>query len=257
MQARTTVITGSASGMGAAVRTRLEKSGDKVIGIDLRDAEIIADLSTEEGCATAIAGVKQRCGDSLDCFVAVAGVSPDVKNPSLIASVNYYGVVRLLDGLFELLKKGSNPAAVVFSSNSAQMAPVDDNPYVLALLNSDRMEAMHKISEIDHPGMAYMFSKNAVARAVRHRAAAWGNAGVRLNVICPGTIKTPMQQRLLNDPTTSGSINTLNKPLGRFGEPEEVAAVAAFLLGPEASYVHGAVYYVDGGEDAQIRPDRF
>jgi len=257
MKTRTTVITGSASGMGAAVRSRLEKSGDRVIGIDLRDAEIVADLSTDEGCAAAIAGVKHQCGDSLDSFVAVAGVAPDVKNPSLIASVNYYGVVNLLDGLFHLLIKGSNPAAVVFSSNSAQMAPVDDNPYVLALLNNSRAEAMQKISEIEHPGMAYMFSKNAVALAARRRAAAWGNAGVRLNVICPGTIKTPMQQRLLDDPTTSGSINTQNKPLGRFGEPDEVAAVAAFLLGPEASYVHGAVYYADGGEDALVRPDRF
>lgn len=252
-----TVVTGSASGMGAAVRTRLEKSGDKVIGIDLRDAEIIADLSTSDGCAKAIAGVKKHFGDRLDRFVAAAGIAPDVKNPSLIASVNYYGVVNLLDGLFEFLQRGKNPAAVVFSSNSAQMAPVDDNPYVLALLNNNEVEAKRIFSAIDNPGMAYMFSKNAVARAARRRAATWGKAGVRLNVICPGTIKTPMVQRLLADPTTSGSMNIQNKPLGRFGEPEEIAAVVAFLLGPEASYIHGAVYYVDGGEDAKIRPDRF
>ena len=135
--------------------------------------------------------------------------------------------------------------------------PLEENPYVLALLNNNDDEAKRMISEIDHPGIAYTVSKNALARAVRRRAATWSNAGVRLNVICPGTIKTPMQQRLLADPTTSSSINTLNKPLGRFGEPEEIASAVAFLLGLEASYIHGAVYYVDGGEDAQIRPDRF
>lgn len=257
MRAMTTVITGSASGMGAAVRKHLEKSGDRVIGIDLRDAEIIADLSTDEGCAKAVSGVKQRCSDRLDRFVAAHGVAPDVKNPSLIASVNYYGVVNLVDGLFELLQRGSSPAAVVFSSNSAQMAPVDDNPYVLALLNNSKAEALQMINEINHPGMAYMISKNAVARAMRRRAATWGKAGVRLNVICPGTINTPMQQRLLHDPDTGSSINLMNKPLGRFGEPDEIATVVAFMLSKDASYVHGAVYYADGGEDAKIRPDRF
>lgn len=253
----TTVITGSASGIGAAIRANLDKAGNKIIGIDLRDAEIIADLSSSEGCAKAITAVKESCDNHLDQFVAAAGIAPDAKDPSLIVSVNYYGVINLLDGLFELLQRGNNPAAMVISSNSAQMMPMDDNPYVFALLNLDEVEAKRKISELDHPGIAYAVSKNAVARAVRHRAANWGNAGVRLNVIAPGTITTAMQQRLLDDPATSSSISYLPRPLGRYGEPEEVAAVAAFLLGPEASYIHGAVYYVDGGQDAQIRPDRF
>jgi len=251
-------ITGSASGMGAAVRARLEKAGDKVIGIDIKDAEIIADLSTSEGCAAAVAGVKQHCDNHLDGFVAAAGLAPvDVKDPSLIVSVNYYGVVNLLDELFDLLQRGNNPAAVVFSSNSAQWTPMDENTYVLALLNHNEIEAKQIISELDHPGMAYVISKNALARAVRHRAATWGNAGVRLNVIAPGMIMTPMQQRVLEDPDTGDFIRSMPKPLGRYGEPEEIAAVVAFLLGAESSYIHGAVYYVDGGQDAQMRPDRF
>lgn len=253
----TTAITGSASGMGAAIRARLEKAGDRVIGIDLKDAEIIADLSTSEGCTAAVAGVKQHCGDRLDHFVAAAGVAPDVKDPWLIASVNYFGVVNMLDGLFELLQRGSNPAAVVISSNSAQMMPMEDYPYVLALLNHNEAEAKQIITELGNPGIAYAGSKNAVARAVRHRAASWGNAGVRLNAIAPGLTKTPMLQRVLDDPATGDSIRSMPKPLGRYGEPEEIAAVVVFLLSPEASYVHGAVYYVDGGQDAQIRPDRF
>ncbi|MFC1925510.1 SDR family oxidoreductase [Chloroflexota bacterium] len=253
----TTAITGSASGMGAAIRARLEKSGDRVIGIDLKDAEIIADLSTDEGCAAAVAGVKQLCGDSLDNFVAAAGISADVKNPWLIACVNYFGVVNMLDGLFELLQRGHNPSVVVISSNSAQMMPMDDYPYVLALLDYNKAEAERIINEIGHPGIAYSGSKNAVARAVRRRAAKWGEAGVRLNAIAPGLTSTPMLQRVLDDPSTGDSIRSMPKPLGRYAEADELAAVAAFLLSAEASYVHGAVYYVDGGQDAQIRPDRF
>jgi len=52
-------------------------------------------------------------------------------------------------------------------------------------------------------------------------------------------------------------VRSLNVPIGRWGEPEEVAALVAFLLGPEAGWIHGSIYYIDGGNDAAIRPDRY
>ena len=115
----TTVITGSASGIGAAIRARFEQAGDTVIGIDVRDAEILADLSTRDGREAAIASVKGRC-DGLDRFIACAGLATDVRPPSLIASVNYFGAIELLDGLFGLLQRGNDPRAVLMLSNSAQ-----------------------------------------------------------------------------------------------------------------------------------------
>jgi NAD(P)-dependent dehydrogenase (short-subunit alcohol dehydrogenase family) len=270
----TTVVTSSASGIGAAVRTRLEKQGDKVIGIDLRNAEIIADLSTEDGRKAAISVVSQCCDGRLDRFVAAAGVGPYVKNPALIAAVNYFGAVDLLDGLFDCLKQGNMPSAVVISSNSAQMRSWNDDPYVLALLNHNEMEALPALNDpsisrafhvgsthiIYEPGdsrPAYGGSKNAVARAVRRRAMIWGAAGVRLNAIAPGTTKTPMLQKVLEDPILTEGARAAYRPLGRDAEPEEIAAVVVFLLSPEASFCHGAVYYVDGGIDALIRPDSF
>ena len=66
-----------------------------------------------------------------------------------------------------------------------------------------------------------------------------------------------MLQRVLDDPTMAGRGESQPKPLGRYGEPEDIASVVAFLLSIEASYIHGTVYYVDGGRDAQIRPDSF
>lgn len=243
--------------MGAAIRARLEKAGDKVTGVDLKDAEVIADLSTKEGCVKAIAGVKQHCGNRLDRFVASAGVGPDARNPWLIASVNYFGVINMLDGLFEMLQRGSNPAAVVISSGASQMAPMDESPFVLALLNGNEAEAERIITKSGDPVFAYMGSKNAVVRAVRHRAMTWGTAGVRLNAIAPGRTRTPMLQRLMDNPVTSNNDPRPKSLLGRIGEPEEIASVVTFLLSQEASYVHGSVYFVDGGQDAQIRPDRF
>lgn len=253
----TTVITGSASGLGAATRARLEKAGDKVIGVDLKDAEVIADLSTREGRSAAIAGVKQHCGNRLDGFVASAGLGPDTGNPWLIAAVNYFGAIHMLDGLFEILQQGSTPSAVVISSDAASMAPMEEDPFVLALLNDNEAEAERIITESGDPLIAYLGSKNAVARAVRRRVTTWGSAGVRLNAVAPGPVNTPMLQRVMENPAFAEHSKTIPKPLGRIGEPEEIASVVTFLLSQDASYIHGAVYFADGGRDGQLRPDRF
>ncbi len=251
------VITGSASGIGAAIRARLEKAGDMVIGIDIVDADIIADLSSAEGRGVAVAEVKRRCGDGIDRLVACAGIGPDDPSLSRIASVNYFGMVDLLDELFECLKLGKNPAVVVVSSNSAHMLTLGKDPYVMALLEHDEPEARRIIEEAGDRALAYVGSKNAVARSVRQRAMTWGNAGVRLNAVAPGNTRTPLLQRMLAQPVYGRRIRALPSPLGRDAEPDEIATVVAFLLGPEASYIHGAVYYVDGGTDAALRTDGF
>ena len=259
-----TVVTGSASGIGAAVRTRFEKEGDKVIGIDIKDAEIIADLSTEAGRESAIASVKQYCGDSIDRFVACAGLATYVRPLSLIPSVNYFGAIDLLDGLFELLKQGKAPAAVVILSNAALWMPPGESPYVQALLNHDEAEAWRIITEFEEAdgilltsGQAYMGSKFALGKALRHRVLNWGKLGVRLNGLAPGNIDTPMFRQVLEDPNTSDGVRSMEIPLNRLGKPEEIAAVVYFLCSPEASFVHGSIVVVDGGIDANIRPDCF
>lgn len=259
------VITGSASGIGAAVRTRFEKEGDKVIGIDLKDAEIVADLSTEAGREAAIAGVKQSCGGSVDRFVACAGLATYVRPLSLIPSVNYFGAIDLLDGLFELLKQGRDPAAVAILSNAALMMPLlmppDESLYVQALLDHDEGESRRTIARHEEAdgillaaGLAYAGSKFALGIALRRRALNWGKAGVRLNGLAPGNIDTPMLDKVLEDPLTGDNVRTMVIPLNRVGKPEEIAAVVHFLCSLEASFVHGSTVLVDGGIDANIRP---
>ena len=255
--AKTTVITGSASGIGAAIRKRLEDEGDRVIGVDLVDAEILADLSGSEGRNAAVAAALEQCGGRLDRLVTCAGLGTHVRPPSLVASVNYFGAVDVLDGLFEALGKGSDPAVVVIVSNSAQMAPLDDSPFVKALLDHDEAEARRIVDEIGASAVAYMGSKHALGRAVRRRACKWGDARIRLNGVAPGPVLTPMLQGALDDPETGDAVRGLNVPIGRWGEPEEVAALVAFLFGPEARWIHGSIFYIDGGNDAAIRPDRY
>src|SRR3954451_14627063 len=112
----TIVITGSAGGIGTATRARLEKEGHTVIGVDVRDAEVIADLSTPAGRDSMVAGVTKACGGSLDGLIAGAGISSE--DAPLMISINYFGAVATLAGLRPLLAKGTNASAVAISSNS-------------------------------------------------------------------------------------------------------------------------------------------
>jgi NAD(P)-dependent dehydrogenase (short-subunit alcohol dehydrogenase family) len=250
-------VTGCASGIGAAIRRRLEKNGARVIGIDLRDAEIVADLGTPAGRSAAVADVLAHCEGRLDRLVVAAGVGTHVKPASKIASINYFGAVDLLDGLLGALRQGAAPAALAISSNSAQLVPMDDNVYVKALLDHDETLARSLADELPTSILAYIGAKHALGRAVRRRTVDWGRAGVRLNAIAPGPTRTPLYQGDMDDPVTGAAVRGYQVPIGRVAEPEEIAELAAFVLGPAAGFIHGSVYYIDGGGDAQVRPDRY
>ena len=124
MSQRTVVVTGSASGMGAATKARLEADRQRVIGIDLRDADVIADLGTVDGRNAAVDEVADLCDGVLDGLVTWAGLPGLTDRPgSLLASVNYFGTVALLEGLRPLLAEGDQPAAIAISSNSTTIQP--------------------------------------------------------------------------------------------------------------------------------------
>lgn len=252
-----TAITGCASGIGAAIRADLEGRGHEVIGVDLRDAEITADLSRREDRARAVGEVTAACDGALDRLVTCAGIGGHVKPRSLVAKVNYFGSVELLDGLLPALQRGRDPAAVAVVSNSAQIAPIAEHPFVLALLEHDEPEACRIIDEHDSGPIAYMGTKHALGRAVRRRVRKWGDARVRLNGVCPGPTHTPLLEASRADPATAAAVESIDIPMGRWGEPEDVAKVVAFLLGSDAGWMHGSLVYVDGGNDAEIRPDRY
>jgi NAD(P)-dependent dehydrogenase (short-subunit alcohol dehydrogenase family) len=162
-----------------------------------------------------------------------------------------------MDGFFPSLQKGTDPAAVVVCSNSGQMMPMDDLPYVIALLEHKEKEACRIIDEADDPPLAYLGSKNALGKALRRRSAQWAAAGVRINGVAPGPVMTPLLQGDMNDPLTGEAVRELKVPLGRIAEPHEIAELIAFLLGPLASWITGSIYYIDGGIDAEIRPDQY
>ena len=110
---------------------------------------------------------------------------------------------------------------------------------------------------MDSPIVAYMGSKHALGRALRRRVRTWGDARIRLNGVAPGPVDTPLFRATAEDPATRGAIEQIDIPIGRLGRTEDVANLVAFLLGPEAPWIHGSIFFIDGGNDAEIRPDRY
>ena len=213
------VITGSGSGIGAATRQRLEGDGHQVLGIDLRGAEIIADLADPQGRAKAIATVLERTHSRIDGLVVCAGVGPEFEPAATIVALNYFGAQEILAGLRKALVAGTDAAAVAVSSNSATL-PGNDTELVAACLAGDESEARRLTAELISP-QVYGGAKLALARWVRRNAptSEWAGAGVRLNAVAPGAVATPLLQRGLDHPIFGPAIRDFPIPVGKFGTP--------------------------------------
>ena len=247
------LVTGAASGIGRATAARFHAMGCRVIGVDLYDADISCDLSQVDQRAALLAELQSTL-PRLDAVVAAAGVLSGT--PSKVLSINFFGSTQLLEGLRPLLAKSTDPRALVLSSTASRY-PVDD-AVIEACLDQDEARAMRLADASQHG--AYPNSKAALARWVRRRAvsADWGGAGILLNAIAPGTIAdTNMTKPILDAP---GGAERLQKmvpsALGRFGTPDDMARLIAFLCGPDNRYVVGQVIFADGGSDALARGDR-
>ncbi len=257
---KTIVVTGSASGIGASVRRIFELEGMKVIGIDLRDAEIIVDLSHGEGRNQAIAEAIKLSGGVINGVVTSAGVGPPC-DPKKMIAINWLGTVELLAGFREVLSSSeSNSHVVAVSSNSTTITPNVPDELIEACLKFDEEKAFTVLE--NYTGMAamaiaYAASKTAVARFVRQTAptAEWAGSGIRLNAIAPGAILTPLLQGGLNDQEFGDAIRALPVPVGEFGSPEVIARWIEMMMSDAANFMCGSVVVVDGGSDALIRPD--
>ncbi|MEO5652130.1 MAG: SDR family oxidoreductase [Marmoricola sp.] len=252
---RTYVVSGSASGIGAALASRLRNDGHVVIGVDLRDAEVVGDLSTAEGRAAAVAAVSALT-TRVDGVVPCAGVAGLTgTDPELVVSLNYFGAIGLVTGLRSLMHEGSS--VVLVSSNSVTAQPGWNSAVTAACLAGDEARARELAAE-DEAVAVYPATKAALAYWARREGIKpeWAAAGVRVNAVAPGMIATPMTEQLRRDPRLGVFADSYPSALNRPGRAEEVAAVVAFLLSPDSSLLVGSVVFADGGTDALLHPLR-
>ncbi len=250
------VISGCASGIGLATKEKLESQGDRIIGIDIREADITADLSTPEGRQHAISQALEMSGGDIHGLVLSAGLSGVTTPGDMTLSVNYFGSIELFDGLRPAMEGRPNACAIGLVSNSSQFGVDYEDPMVVALLEGDEAKCREMVMGMDR-GAGYRFSKHALARAIRHRAIEWGPLGVRINAVIPGMTATPMVADIMNDEEMGQYVDMIPCPLGRKGTAEEMAGVIAFMLSDAAAYITGSMIWVDGGTDAAVRPDLF
>jgi len=256
MEKINTVISGSASGIGKAAKNLLLKEGHNGIGIDIKDADIIADLSDLNATELAIKKAKEICNNKIDHLVTAAGLGGHHPNKLKILQVNYLGTIRLLHGLIDCLANSNNAAVVVIGSNSATFSDFAANPVVDEIINGNIEKAASMIPEGMDP-LAYPLSKYAVMRFMRRLSLSWGKLGVRINALVPGQTNTPLYKGVLEHPRLKDTVDKIILPINRIIEPEEMATFISLLLSPGMKAMHGRVLWADCGADAASRPEKF
>jgi NAD(P)-dependent dehydrogenase (short-subunit alcohol dehydrogenase family) len=252
---RTVLVTGSASGIGAATKELLEAAGARVIGVDLNETDIVADLrKTDERARTlvAVAGLV----DALDAVVICAGItgSSGEHDAASVIRVNFFGAIETLVGLRPLLQKAQAPRAALVTS-TASVLHEWDALVVEMCLGGDEERAVD-LAGSDAP-RAYASSKRALARWVRRMApmAEWAGAGIPLNAVAPGIVATPMTAYRFATAERRAEMRERDpQPLG-IGEPAHVASLLAWLTSPANAFATGQVIFVDGGKEALKRGD--
>ena len=230
---RSVLVIGGTSGIGAAVAERFARLGGDVVVAGLG----IADVPPPLAALARVVELDLTGGDELEQLVASSG--------TLDVLVNAAGILRRGDEY--------DPAVfarvVEVNLTGTMRACVAARP-LLAASGGSIVNLASMLSFFGGPLVpAYTASKGGVAQLTKALAVAWAPDGVRVNAVAPGWIRTPLTAGVREDPRTSQRIQE-RTPMGRWGEPDEVAGAATFLAGPDARFITGVVLPVDGGYSA-------
>ncbi len=242
------IVTGAARGLGAHISQQLHAQGAQVVLADVRDEEGVAlakslgerahyvhlDVSSESEWAQALAEARQRFGpvtilvNNAGIYRTRATVEQSVEEYLQIIRINQLGTFLGMRTCFAQMRDAGGGSIV----NIASTAGIEGVPLALA----------------------YTASKHAVVGMTKAAALEFGPAKVRVNVVCPGAMLTPLLVESLNVPLSALSTAPFaNSPMGRMGDPSEIAPTVVFLASDASSYTTGSEFVVDGGLTAGVK----
>jgi meso-butanediol dehydrogenase / (S,S)-butanediol dehydrogenase / diacetyl reductase len=245
---RTVLVTGAGSGIGAACVRRLFAEGASIVAADVRREEVDkvvsefqetdriygvgVDVSDRNQVAAFVSGAVQRFG-KLYGLVNSAGIrgvgsvlDVDFETWRRVLSVNLDGTFNVCQAFARAVTEARTPAAIVNLSSAAGIRGVPNR-------------------------LPYAASKYGIVGITQTMALELGPLGVRVNAVVPGMIRTPLTEVMFKDPENVRRIRAAH-PIGREGQPEEVAAAISFLLSDDAGFITGVALPVDGGSTAGI-----
>jgi NAD(P)-dependent dehydrogenase (short-subunit alcohol dehydrogenase family) len=235
MEGRCALVTGAAGGIGKAVVRAMTEAGARVASADVTQPEVPED------------GVSLTCDFHSERVVeeVMAQVVGDLG--ALDVVVNCMGILVPNRPATET-PLGELERALAVNANGVFLSCKYAARQMIALKRGGAMTNITSLAELATlPNQsAYTASKGALASLTRSLALDWGHYGIRVNSIAPGPVETPMTARFYADPDVKGRL-VGRIPLGRLGQPEDVAGAALFLSAPAADFITGHTLIVDGG----------
>jgi NAD(P)-dependent dehydrogenase (short-subunit alcohol dehydrogenase family) len=242
LQDRVVVVTGAGSGIGLASARRMAAEGAQIVAVDIDEQAgaavaketggefMVADVASEDQVRELFGTVMEHYG-RVDVAFNNAGVSPPDDDSILTTGMDAWHRVQQINltSVFLCCKY------VLPHMLAARRGSIINTASFVAVLGS----ATSQIS--------YTASKGGVLALSRELGVQFARNGIRVNALCPGPINTPLLRELFAKDPESADRRLVHVPMGRFGEPEEIAAAVAFLASDDSSFITASEFLVDGG----------
>jgi 3-oxoacyl-[acyl-carrier protein] reductase len=247
---RTAIVTGAGRGIGAAIALRLAKDGNRIGVIDLREADTTDTVEAIKAAGGEAVGVGADVADADAVEAAVKRIAESLGAPTIL--INNAGILR--DNLIFKMTNDDWDAVIGVHLRGAFLMTRAVQSYQVAA-KWGRIVSLSSTSALGNRGQAnYSAAKAGIQGFTKTLAIELGRYNVTANAIAPGFIATDMLRQTaerigvpFEDFMTEAAKDI---PVGRWGQPEDIAAAAAFFVSDEASFVSGQVLYVAGGPKA-------